>query len=142
MRCKLLSETAKVPTKGSHRAAGWDLYADEYVILPPNGRASIKTGIAVSMPIDAAGFIEPRSKLADKYGIDTLAGVIDSDYRGELHVLLINHGSVPFDIRVGDRIAQLVVKRVVTDFDFDLVDTLDETLRGSKGINCNDLRLR
>lgn len=112
MLVKLLTETATVPTKGSEFAAGWDLYADEDCCLDPNfdgARKAISTGIAVAIDPDKVGLIWPRSGIAVKCGIDTGAGVIDSDYRGEVKVLLFNHGDKPFRVNRGDRIAQLLI---------------------------------
>lgn len=107
---KLLTETATVPTKGSEFAAGWDLYADEDCFIGVFGnRKLVSTGIAVSIDPDKVGLIWPRSGIAAKCGIDTGAGVIDSDYRGEVNVLLFNHGNKPFRVNRGDRIAQLLI---------------------------------
>jgi len=108
-----LSDTAIIPTQGSPGAAGWDLYADESMIIQPGGRAMIATGIAVALPPDSVGMIWPRSGLALKQGIDVLAGVVDSDYRGPVGVVLQNHGWCPVKINPGDRIAQLVIQPIV-----------------------------
>ena len=105
---KLLTETATVPTKGSEFAAGWDLYADQDCSWI-GSRYLVSTGIAVAIDPDKVGLIWPRSGLAAKWGIDTGAGVIDSDYRGEVKVLLFNHGDSLFQIKRGDRIAQLLI---------------------------------
>jgi dUTP pyrophosphatase len=101
-----------VPEYGSAEAAGADLRASEEVTLPPGGRAAIATGLRLEIPSGHAGLVWPRSGLAVRHGIDTLAGVIDSDYRGEVRVVLVNHGSEPFVVHAGDRIAQLVLQRV------------------------------
>lgn len=107
---KLLTKTATVPTKGSEFAAGWDLYADEDCLIAECGkRRLVSTGIALAIDPDKVGLIWPRSGIADKCGIDTGAGVIDSDYRGEVKVLLFNHGDAPFQIKRGDRIAQILI---------------------------------
>jgi len=107
-----LSDTAIIPTQGSPGAAGWDLYADESMIIQPGGRAMIATGIAVALPPDSVGMIWPRSGLALKQGIDVLAGVVDSDYRGPVGVVLQNHGQHPVEVTPGDRIAQLVIQPI------------------------------
>lgn len=116
--------------------AGVDLYAREQVRLPAGGgRAQVPTGVAVAIPEGYAGFIQPRSGLALKYGVTCLntPGLIDSGYRGELIVLLVNTDpSSAFLVERGDRIAQLVIQRV-EHVTFDVVDVLDETHRGEGG---------
>jgi dUTP pyrophosphatase len=101
-----------LPQYGSEGAAGADLTASRDVTLAPGARAAVPTGIRLEIPPDHVGLIWPRSGLAVRHGIDTLAGVIDSDYRGEIKVVLVNHGTEPFRIAPGDRIAQLLVQRV------------------------------
>jgi dUTP pyrophosphatase len=101
-----------LPAYSSAGAAGADLNAAEEVILPPGQWASVGTGLHVEIPPGHVGLVWPRSGLAVRHGIDTLAGVIDSDYRGELRVVLANHGSEPYRIAPGDRVAQLLVQRV------------------------------
>ena len=100
-----LRPEAKLPTRGSEHAAGLDLYSVESVTLPARGRAAIKTGLSVAIPIGYYGRVAPRSGLAASYGIDTLAGVIDSDYRGEIVCLLVNHGDSAAHLEAGSRIA-------------------------------------
>ena len=101
-----------LPEYGSDGAAGADLRASEPVTLPPGGRAAVATGVVLELAPGLVGLVWPRSGLAVRHGIDTLAGVIDSDYRGEVKVVLVNHGEEPFQIARGDRIAQLLVQRV------------------------------
>ena len=81
-------------------------------MIPPGGRAAVPTALRLEIPPGHVGLVWPRSGLAVRHGIDTLAGVIDSDYRGEVKVVLVNHGDEPFAIAAGDRIAQLLVQRV------------------------------
>ncbi len=100
------------PTRGSEHAAGADLHAAADITLAPGERALVPTGLQLAIPAGHVGLVWPRSGLAVRHGIDTLAGVIDSDYRGEVRVLLVNHGTEPFAIRRGDRIAQLLIQRV------------------------------
>ena len=90
------------------------------------------TGIVLALPPGHVGLVWPRSGLALRHGIDTLAGVIDSDYRGEVRVVLVNHGGEPFAIARGDRIAQLLVQKVER-VEFVARDTLDATTRGAGG---------
>lgn len=116
--------------------AGCDLLAAEAVTLAPGGgRALVPTGIAVAIPEGFAGFVQPRSGLAKTHGVTCLnsPGLVDSGYRGELKVLLINTDPVePFDIARGERIAQLVIQRV-EQVHFVEVDELSESERGSGG---------
>jgi dUTP pyrophosphatase len=114
LQFKALHEYAQLPTYGSDGAIGLDLHAvvpEHITVLAPGERALIPTGLAAAIPEGFYGRVAPRSGLAVKYGIDVLAGVIDSDYRGEIKVALVNLGDKPFDIRTGDRIAQLVLER-------------------------------
>lgn len=132
MKVKRLSETAILPTRGSTEAAGLDLYADEGAMLPPGTRATIPTGVSVAIPEDMVGLIWPRSGMAVKHGIDVLAGVIDADYRGEIAVVLQNHGQEVVTIRQGDRIAQMIVQRYERENVFE-VDELPASDRGAGG---------
>ena len=102
----------QAPARGSEHAAGADLHAAADITLAPGERALVPTGLQLAIPAGHVGLVWPRSGLAVRHGIDTLAGVIDSDYRGEVRVLLVNHGAEPFAIRRGDRIAQLLIQRV------------------------------
>jgi dUTP pyrophosphatase len=101
-----------LPEYSSLGAAGADLYANEALTLAPGERAAVATGLRIEIPPGHAGLVWPRSGLAVRHGIDTLAGVIDSDYRGEVRVVLVNHGREAFSVEPGDRIAQLVVQKV------------------------------
>ncbi len=116
--------------------AGVDLHAREGAVLKPGcGRAAIPTGIAVAIPEGYAGFVQPRSGLALKHGITCLntPGLIDAGYRDEIRVLLVNTDpSEPFEVRPGDRIAQLVIQRVEA-VTWREVDALDDTERGLGG---------
>ena len=116
--------------------AGIDLVAREDVTLAPaGGRALVATGIAIALPEGYAGLVQPRSGLAFKHGVTVLntPGLIDSGYRGELKVCLINHDRTePFEVTRGERIAQLVVQ-AVEHVAFVEVDTLDDSERGEKG---------
>ncbi|GEM12793.1 DUTPase Dut [Rhodotorula toruloides] len=127
-----LSDSAKVPTRGSALAAGYDLYSAEDKTVPAQGKALISTGIAIAVPEGTYGRVAPRSGLASKHMIDTGAGVIDADYRGEVKVLLFNHAREDFQISTGDRIAQLILERIVTPEPLE-VASLTETARGAGG---------
>ncbi|ORY76305.1 deoxyuridine 5'-triphosphate nucleotidohydrolase [Protomyces lactucae-debilis] len=132
LQVKLLSDTARAPTRGSSHAAGYDLYASAEASIPAGGRALVPLGISVAVPEDCYARIAPRSGLAVKAGISTGAGVVDCDYRGEVRVLLFNHGSETFKVAVGDRIAQMILEKVWTP-EVEVVETLAETVRGAGG---------
>ncbi|HXY41384.1 MAG TPA: dUTP diphosphatase [Vicinamibacteria bacterium] len=121
-----------LPEYASHSAAGADLRASSPQVIEPGCRAAVPTGLRVQIPRGHVGLVWPRSGLAVRHGIDTLAGVIDSDYRGELRVVLVNHGSEPFAIAAGDRIAQLLVQPVARAV-FRRVEALEDSGRGQGG---------
>jgi dUTP pyrophosphatase len=121
-----------LPEYGSADAAGADLRASEELVLDPGARAAVATSLHLEIPRGHVGLIWPRSGLAVKHGIDTLAGVVDSDYRGEVRVVLVNHGDTPFAIRPGDRIAQLLVQKIERPT-FVAASRLGETTRGTGG---------
>ena len=109
---KKLTQTAQLPAKAHEDDAGFDLYSDRDFIVYPETRRLIGTGIAVAIPRGYYGRIAPRSGLAFKNGIDVLAGVVDAGYRNEVGVILINFGDKPFEIKNGDRVAQLIIEKV------------------------------
>lgn len=123
---------AKLPTRGSLHSAGLDLYSIESLWIAARGRATIRTGLSVAIPHGFYGRIAPRSGLAVKHGLDVLAGVIDSDYRGEIICALINHGDEPLEIEAGMRIAQLIIESIETPTPTWSED-LSETERGGGG---------
>ena len=127
-------EGLELPTYATDGAAGMDVLAAESVTLLPGERWPVATGLAVAIPHGYEIQVRPRSGLALKHGIGVpnAPGTIDSDYRGELKVILINHGQTPFEVRRGDRIAQLVLAPVVRT-SWLKVDELDETARGAGG---------
>jgi dUTP pyrophosphatase len=122
----------ELPEYSSPGAAGADLRAREAVVLAPRGRAAVATGVHVEIPAGHVGLVWPRSGLAVRHGIDTLAGVIDSDYRGEVRVVLVNHGDAEFRIEPGDRIGQLLVQKVERAA-FARAGSLAATSRGEGG---------
>lgn len=127
-----LHDAARLPTRGSEHAAGLDLSSIEDVTLAPGASAPVRTGLAAAIPAGFYGRVAPRSGLAAKHAIDVLAGVIDSDYRGEILCLLINHSAQPVHLPAGTRIAQLIVEAMITPTPV-FVDTLEDTTRGSGG---------
>jgi dUTP pyrophosphatase len=127
-------EGLPLPSYATHGAAGMDIVSAEDFDLGPGQRHAVATGFKVAIPEGYEIQVRPRSGLALKHGITVpnTPGTIDSDYRGELKVIMINHGSEHFPIRRGDRIAQLV-PAAVTLAEFDEVDELCETARGAGG---------
>ncbi len=128
----------QMPAYETDLAAGVDLRAaingDKPLVLQPGERALIATGFAMALPPGYEAQIRPRSGLAYKHGISVVnsPGTIDADYRGEVKILLINHGTESFTINRGERIAQMVVAPV-TQARFEVVDTLSQTARGAGG---------
>ena len=120
------------PTQAHSSDAGWDLYSCEPKSILPNERATINTGISLAIPNSFVGLIWPRSGMAVKQGVDVLAGVIDSGYRGEIKVCLLNTGNMPVIIEVGDRIAQILFQEV-PKFKLNEVTDLNKTDRNSGG---------
>ena len=120
--------------------AGADLVASEAVELEPGERVLVPTGLAIAIPEGYAGFVLPRSGLAITHGVTVInaPGLIDSGYRGELRVGLVNHGDTVFAIDPGDRIAQLVIMAVQAP-EFVEVEDLDETVRGHGGFGSTGL---
>ncbi|MGH6615983.1 dUTP diphosphatase [Sphingomonas sp.] len=123
-----------LPAYATHGAAGMDVVSAEDTTLAPGGRAAVATGFAIAIPEGFEVQVRPRSGLALKYGVTCLntPGTIDSDYRGEVKIILANLGTEPFVIARGDRIAQLVpapVQRALLDE----VENLDDTVRGTGG---------
>ena len=130
---KKLTNDAIMPTRGSDGAVGYDLYSAEDAVVPCQaGRALIGTGISVVLPPGVYGRVAPRSGLAVKHCINVGAGVIDPDYTGEIKVVLFNHGENDFEIKRGDRIAQLVLERCETP-PIKEIEIIEETERGSGG---------
>jgi len=127
-------EGLPLPSYASGGAAGLDVVAAENVMLAPGGRHAVATGFAVAIPAGYEVQVRPRSGLALKHGITCLntPGTIDSDYRGEVKVILANLGAEPFEVRRGERIAQLVPSPVLRAA-FREVDELDSTERGAGG---------
>lgn len=152
LQIKKLSEKGRLPTRGSAFAAGYDIYAARDTTIPARGKALVDTDISMAIPEGTCKFafchhvnaddwmltwipdgrIAPRSGLASKNFIDTGAGVIDADYRGQVKVLLFNHAEADFEIKEGDRIAQLILERIYTPEVVE-VQELAESVRGAGG---------
>lgn len=125
-----------LPGYETEHAAGMDLRAavTEALTLQPGARALVPTGIAIALPEGTEAQVRPRSGLAFRHGISMVntPGTIDADYRGEIRVILINHGEAPFTIQRGERIAQLVIAPILRA-DWQECETLDDTKRGAGG---------
>jgi dUTP pyrophosphatase len=138
VKVKLLTPTAQLPTYANEHAVGMDIRADlgpiDEIVIHPGERYMVPTGIAIALPAGFECQVRPRSGLAAKNAVTVVntPGTIDPDYRGEIKVILINHGVGPFSIKPGDRIAQLVFAPV-TRAALSLVPELDETVRGESG---------
>ena len=133
IKVKKLDINARIPTRTNPTDAGADLYSVESVSLPPLSRKLISTGISVEIPEGYYGRVAPRSGLAFKNGIDVLAGVIDSSYRGSVGVILFNSDSAQtFDVNIGDRIAQLIIEDHY-NMAFQEREQLSDSNRGSGG---------
>ena len=131
MKIKRLSDKAKVPTRGSEEAAGWDLHAATDAIIPPHSTVKVSTDIAIEIPAGYFGAVFARSGLATKQGLRpaNCVGVIDSDYRGSIIVALHNDTDQTKEVLSGDRIAQLVFIPYAS-WDWEVVDELSDTDRG------------
>jgi dUTP pyrophosphatase len=130
------TDDIQLPAYATDGAAGMDLHAalSQDIVVQPGERALVPTGIAIALPAGYEAQVRPRSGLAAKHGIGILnsPGTVDSDYRGEIKVILVNHSQEPFPIARGDRIAQLVVSSYVKAVWTESA-SLDETTRGSGG---------
>lgn len=139
---KILSRDAQIPHMAYNGDAGVDLRSVERIVLEPQERAMVATGLAIALPEGYAGFVLPRSGLAAKHGISIVnaPGLIDSNYRGELKVILLNTDlNESFTIEIGDRIAQLIVMPVPT-INFKQVEELTESQRGESGFGSSGIR--
>lgn len=130
---KKLADDATIPTKSNVSDAGWDLYSSGMATIVYSGeRKLISTDISIAIPDGYCGLIWPRSGLSVNNGIDILAGVIDSGYRGEVKVCMLNTSDTLVHIHPGDRVAQLIIQKV-EDVSFTEVKNLDDTSRGDGG---------
>ncbi|BCZ16688.1 dUTP pyrophosphatase [Aviadenovirus bubonis] len=132
LQYRKITERAYPPVRATPLAAGIDLRSAHDVIIQPGKRKLIFTDLAFRIPPGYYGRVAPRSGLASKYCVDVGAGVIDSDYRGNVAVLLINFGEQPYNVSKGDRIAQLILEKIAVPVLCE-VSSLDDTVRGSGG---------
>ena len=136
---ELISPNGKIPSQKHDSDIGYDISASDNVTLKSNEVTLVKTGIAINLPDQCAGFVLPRSGLSTKYKITLInsPGLNDPGYTGELLVPLINYADSDYDIKIGDRIAQLVLINT-NNADFKIVDSLPETDRSSGGFGSTD----
>ena len=141
VKVKKLSAEARVPTKGSAKAAGHDLYAKEGTEIPAGVQAlaMVGTGIAIEVSQKPYARITPRRSLAVNHRITMNAGVIDAEYRGEVKVVLVNQGNQPYRVEQGDRIAQLIVKKINNE-ELEEVAELYHTMRGNQGFGSSNTK--
>lgn len=132
LKVRKLSEKAVLPSRASPLSAGYDLSSATEVKVPARGKALVPTDLSIAIPEGTYARIAPRSGLAWKHSIDVGAGVIDADYRGPVGVILFNHSNIDFEVKVGDRIAQLIIQVIMMP-DVVEVDDLDSTVRGAGG---------
>ena len=134
--CRVVGEN--IPAYSHSGDAGADLRASGDSVIPARGRGVVPTATRIALPAGYVGLVWPRSGLAVKQAIDCGAGVIDSQYRGEIRVLLFNHSDRDFVIKKGDRIAQLLIQKVESAV-FVPADSLDDTARGEAGFGSTGL---
>ncbi|RWS01421.1 deoxyuridine 5' [Dinothrombium tinctorium] len=141
LKFKKLTENAFTPTKGSKSAAGFDLHSAYDYVIKAKGKEMVKTDLQVMIPEGCYGRVAPRSGLAWKSFIDVGAGVIDSDYRGNLCVILFNFGDSDFKVNKGDRIAQLICERIELP-ELEEVKEIEETVRGENGFGSTGVSVK
>lgn len=133
IQVKRLSEFARLPTRGSQYAAGYDLYSAVDCIVPARGKALVSTDLSITVPYGTYGRIAPRSGLALKNSIDVGAGVCDYDYTGNYGIILFNHSDQDFVVSKGDRVAQLILEKIVQNAEMEEVQELKQQERGESG---------
>ena len=138
LQVMIMKEGGCAPVRSSPGAAGYDLFCCSEVRIEPMGRTVAPTGIALAIPEGYYGRVAPRSGLAVKFGIDVGAGVVDSDYRGEIGVVLFNHSDKEVVLTAGSRVAQLIIERIATP-PVRVVSNLSSTTRGSGGFGSTGL---
>lgn len=134
---RLLSDTARLPSRAHHDDAAFDLHADRALTLAPGARAAVPTGVALALPPGSCGLVLPRSGLAARHGITVVnsPGLVDPGYRGEVMVILLNTDrDEPFEVASGDRIAQLLILSTSAASLVAVDGELDATARGAGGL--------
>ena len=139
LKVQKLANNAALPKRSTVGAVGYDLCASQDCIIPAKGKGLVKTGLSLTFPTGLYARIAPRSGLALKKFIDVGAGVVDADYRGEVGVVLFNHGDHDFEVKMGDRIAQLILEKISTP-EVEEVSGLEGTVRGSSGFGSTGIQ--
>ena len=139
LKIKKLHPDATLPKYLRPGDAAMDLYSNENKVLQPNQRELISTGIAMAIPLGNVGLIWDRSGMAANHGIKCMGGVIDSNYRGELKVILHNLTNQPFTVEKGMRIAQMLIQQVEQKEILE-VEELDDSVRGEKGFGSSGMK--
>ncbi len=132
LKIKKVSADAKLPSYAHSDDAGFDIFASDSVTILPNKRAQVHTGIAMEIPHGFVGLIWDKSGLSQKYGLKTLGGVVDSEYRGEVLVGLVNLGDEAYTIEKHHKVAQMIIQKKET-VDIVEVESLTDTVRGEGG---------
>lgn len=134
-----IHKDARLPTKAYHGDAGFDIYSCEEFVIPPISKGIIATGLKFAIPEGYAGFIWGKSGLAAQHSLATMAGVLDPNYRGELKILIANFGRMPYKVEKGQKIAQLLIKKVESP---EIVETKiqDKTDRGEGGFGSSGIK--
>jgi dUTP pyrophosphatase len=138
IKIKKLDSDAKTPSYAHPGDAGLDIFSNENSILKPNHRKAISTGISVELPKGYVGLVWDKSGIAIKSGIKTMAGVMDASYRGEYHIVLVNLSSKNYEIKKGEKIAQLLIQKV-ENAQIEIVEELSSSKRGKKGFGSTGL---
>jgi dUTP pyrophosphatase len=133
-----LNPEAKLPSFSYTGDAGADLFSIEDLTLDPGAKAAVKTGLKLAIPMGYAGFLWDKSGLAVKNHIKTMAGVIDSNYRGEVQVVLTNLGKMPYQVEKGSKIAQIIISKVEAP-EIEEAHIDDQTERGERGFGSSGL---
>lgn len=131
MRCNIIDKTTKHPYRAHDGDAGWDVLSCEDYVLQPGERHQFKLGVALEVSAHEFILVSERSGMAINYGVHSIGNIIDSNYRGEISIILLNSGSEPFEIKKGDRIGQLMVMQLGSNNTYLNVDTLSKTERGT-----------
>ena len=139
LKVQKLNNNAALPKRSTDGAAGYDLCASQNCTIPAKGKGLVKIGLSLSFPSGLYARIAPRSGLALKKFIDVGAGVVDADYRGEVGVVLFNHGDQDFEVKMGDRIAQLILEKISTP-EVEEVSALEDTVRGTRGFGSTGVK--
>lgn len=140
LKIKKTDKNAIIPTRGTKYSAGYDLYSCEEGVIEANNMGKINIGLSLIIPNNFYGRIAPRSGLTLKNKLNVGAGVVDSDYRGNISVILFNHSNENFEYKIGDRVAQLIIEKIAL-LDIEEINELDKTDRGENGFGSTGVSL-